>query len=272
VISTNEPIPYTCVACGERMRYTRLGAGDAWTRQRCSCEQRRDAAKEAEYDSVCASRRETLIAAARRMLALPPRFANMRFDDLTVDTHSSRPLSIVKRWAAGAIGATRGLYVFGETGRGKTCPVCCALNEIVDSGQTIIEQGWPTHWRILPAGFVNVPDWIEKCRRYDDPAARREVEIAYHYRLVVIDDIGVENPTEYVRERLYTLVNARSIRLLPTVFTSNCRLSELGARLTTRIASRIAEMTDQVEVTGPDRRLEVSGPSGRRLDDGQGVP
>ena len=49
--------------------------------------------------------------------------------------------------------------------------------------------------------------------------------------LLVLDDLGAEQSSSWVRERLYVIVSRRHNHLKPTIFTSNYDLQETGRRL-----------------------------------------
>ena len=60
---------------------------------------------------------------------------------------------------------------------------------------------------------------------------------------LVIDDLGSSRFTDWSSSVLYRIVNYRYEHLLPTVFTSNLHLDELGAALgDLRVPSRINRM------------------------------
>ena len=52
----------------------------------------------------------------------------------------------------------------------------------------------------------------------------------------------------------YRLINHRYEHMLPTLITTNLPTAELRTALGDRVASRLAEMTERVILTGPDRR------------------
>jgi DNA replication protein DnaC len=73
--------------------------------------------------------------------------------------------------------------------------------------------------------------------------------------VLILDDIGAERLTDFVAETFYLIVNGRYNKMLPTIFTSNFTIGELSERVGDRIASRIVEMCDLVELIGEDKRM-----------------
>jgi DNA replication protein DnaC len=75
--------------------------------------------------------------------------------------------------------------------------------------------------------------------------------------LLVLDDLGVEQPSDWVRDRLYTLVNRRYTTQRPTLTTSNENLPLLARRLGQRVVSRLAGASLEVIFEGEDYRTRT---------------
>jgi DNA replication protein DnaC len=73
--------------------------------------------------------------------------------------------------------------------------------------------------------------------------------------LVIFDDLGVESPTSWVTEKLYTYVNRRYVEKKASIFTSNLSLVEVQKRLGNRIFDRILETCRPLEFKGSSRRV-----------------
>ena len=79
--------------------------------------------------------------------------------------------------------------------------------------------------------------------------------------VLILDDLGKEaSNTAYACERLFAIIDKRDKAMLPTIVTSNYRLSEIAKNITegavgVAIASRLASSCKQVPLEGPDRRL-----------------
>lgn len=149
---------------------------------------------------------------------------------------------------------TRGLMFMGPYGTGKTHLAAAILQELAEQG--------------TPGVFVVVPELLNKLRRgIDDEKARKEgdelVDMAKTTPVLFLDDLGAQNPTAWVKEQLYLLVNYRYERMLPIVVTTNCRGAELEASIGTRVTSRIMEMAQPVIVDTKDYRRTAGGQNGR---------
>lgn len=72
--------------------------------------------------------------------------------------------------------------------------------------------------------------------------------------MLLLDDLGAAKTSEWTAELTYRLINHRYEHLRPTLITTNLPTADLRTTLGDRIASRLAEMTQRVILTGPDRR------------------
>lgn len=142
------------------------------------------------------------------------------------------------------------LYVWGENGTFKTTLASAIMRRLVHHGRR--------------AEMVNAVDLlVEVQSTYGTP--KEESAVLAHYSkcpVLVLDDLGKEQQTAWTVSRLYAIINARYANMLPTVITSNFKVSELAARMgacdesTARaIASRIAGSCETVAMAGGDRRL-----------------
>lgn len=143
----------------------------------------------------------------------------------------------------------KGIYIHGSVGTGKT-HIAYAL-----------KKHWDEKNQYKPAIFWNVTELLQRTKDDFDRVSydkRRDVESLKESKsLLIMDDIGTEKASEWVIDQLYMLINKRYNDMLPVVFTSNLSVEELGRTLGDRIASRIVEMCDIVELTGEDRRLPM---------------
>jgi len=142
---------------------------------------------------------------------------------------------------------TKGIYVSGPPGTGKTYTIAAA----------IIEYAWKTGFDTYPK-WENVPALLEAIRRsYDEPNAVG-TDVQRHAGIVILDDLGAEKPTEWTKERLYSILNWRYERDLPVFVTSNLSVDQVAKQVGARIASRLCEMCDLIELQGEDRRKVVT--------------
>jgi DNA replication protein DnaC len=120
----------------------------------------------------------------------------------------------------------RGWLVFmGGYGSGKTHLAAAIANYRAGLGD--------------PPLFIMVPDLLDHLRATFSPNS----SIAFDKRfddirtspLLVLDDLGTQSMTPWVREKLYQLFNYRYNRELPTVITTADSMNEMDARIRSRL-------------------------------------
>lgn len=143
-------------------------------------------------------------------------------------------------------GRTKGAVFYGPTGVGKTHLASAVLNNRIING--------------LSGIYATLPDLMDSLRsamrteRLDEArAALIETEVLF------LDDIGAENPTEFVTEELFKIINGRWLNGRVIIGTSNLtpegirkRYAGLGGE---RIFSRLSELCEWVEMKGRDHRI-----------------
>ncbi len=143
------------------------------------------------------------------------------------------------------------LYVWGDNGTLKTTLASAIARRLVYHGKRV--------------RMVNAVDLlIEVQSTYGTPLAESDVLAKYSkVPFLILDDLGKEQQTAWTVSRLYSIVNARDGAMLPTVITSNFRVSELAARMAAcdestakAIGSRLAGICETVATDGGDRRLQ----------------
>ncbi len=146
---------------------------------------------------------------------------------------AERALARAKAFVAACMDgtATEGLFLEGGVGSGKTFLAAAIAN-------ALLEQH-------IPLRFLVVPDFLDELRasfRNDEgggDVARMEAVRALP--VLILDDLGAHNFTEWTKNKLLTLLNYRINYGLPTVITSNLDLQEVKDSLGDRIASRICQ-------------------------------
>lgn len=160
-----------------------------------------------------------------------------------------------------------GAYLFGDVGAGKTHAACGAIRAFVQS-HIVDVLGEPMYMG-KRARFVNAPSWFAALKGTYGKRGESEQEVFDRYAacgLLVLDDLGKGSKSEWAVERLYMLVDYRWSRKLPTIVTSNYKLSHVAEMLSTdeetmrAIASRLSSMCPRIEVRGNDRRIIQNHP------------
>jgi len=121
------------------------------------------------------------------------------------------------------------LTLVGEVGCGKT-----HLAAAIANYQAQAENG-------LPAIFAVVPDLLDHLRATFHPKSSvtydERFEALCEVPLLILDDLGTQNATEWAGEKLYQICNYRYNHQLPTVITTN-NLAHLEPRIASRATER----------------------------------
>ena len=144
------------------------------------------------------------------------------------------------------------LILWGKPGNGKSHLGVAALKQI-------LVNSVPNRM-MRTVEFIKVYALIDKLRRAqrdsdDDPPPGHYAPQDYAViPNLILDDVGVERPTEFCLESLYGILDTRLERSRPTLITSNLHPDKVGERLGDRLASRIFS-GKVIEMKGRDRRL-----------------
>lgn len=93
-----------------------------------------------------------------------------------------------------------------------------------------------------PPLFVLVPDLLDHLRATFSPSSNASYDLRFEEvrtaPLLILDDLGTQNMTPWVREKLYQLFNYRYNAELPTVITTSDMLENIDPRLSSRMRDR----------------------------------
>jgi len=207
-------------------------------------------------------RRRALLAS----LAIPPKYAMASLDGFRTDHQDAdvaatllSAKAVSRRYLdhflddrTGEL-RTSGLVYVGPPGGGKTHLATAVLRAVV------------TDYAVT-GRFVDFTDFLARVRStYAQGSDERTEEVIsplLRVRVLVLDELGAQKPTDHTVETLYRVINTRYTQRLPTIFTSNYRFerdvpASLHSRLAAPLISRILEMAHQVPVGGWDYRAEV---------------
>lgn len=167
------------------------------------------------------------------------------------DLEAFKALTEFKEAVVKKVEAGDNLYIWGKnTGNGKTSWACKIMGHYfrkIAFSSGLENEGL----------YIYLPTFLNKLRdSFDDktPEFEKELEMVESCNLLIVDDIGSERLTEWVRERIISIIHTRVSNGLSTIYTSNLSPDELKAELGDRIASRILGCSQIIEITGADRR------------------
>jgi len=132
-----------------------------------------------------------------------------------------------------------GLLLWGDVGGGKTFAAACIANALINKEIPVLMTSFP---RLLGAPFSERDEIIRQMK---------------NFRLLILDDLGVERGSEYAVETIYRVVDARYKSGKPMIVTTNLTMEQMKHPQSieyARIYDRIREVCVPVNFKGPNRR------------------
>lgn len=174
------------------------------------------------------------------------RFREKTFGNFKTTPQTLEAFNICRNFVIGYKPNVKGLRLWGNYGTGKTHLITAIVNNLLTKN--------------VPCMFVVVPELLEYLRqgiKNEDTAqtATELINMAKKADVLVLDDLGAEKPSNWVKEQLFILINSRYENQLTTLITTNLSTAELVEQIGQRIMSRIIEMTESIEIKADNHRL-----------------
>lgn len=255
----------TCPECGRPILYGKceLAGATNTVRLQCQCVTERE---ERERAAHIEAGRNLLREHLRAESGLSKRAGLQRFDSFRPDEGQAEAFqaaqAFVKAFLAGK-NAGEGLLLAGGVGCGKSHLAAAIVNEIVDNlhlpdndaemyGKGITPPALPRS----PVRFVSTLELLERLRAaYNSGENPQGILRPYkEAKLLILDDLGAEKPSEWVQERLFEIIDRRYNDCAPVVITTNANMAELGGKLGDRTCDRLREMCAAYPVTSKSHR------------------
>lgn len=236
-----------------------LSRGGGWLEPRFHCAICRDTGKKDGLACQCVHeemkrlRREEIHQNSPLTLC---RFENFKLDyypeKMTaagMTTYPRRTMAAIlqdcREWATEFGRHSPSLYMFGYSGLGKTHLALSIATQVLEQGHDVV--------------YVSAQSAFSTLLGTDREAGEELFRSLLGADLLVLDDLGTENVTAYLRARLYEIVNGRMGRR-PTIYTSNiCKREVLEGRYDEKIASRLLGDCLIMRFWGEDIRLVGKG-------------
>ncbi len=229
----NQPPHYQCKECQDT-GYILVGSGPSMTAHPCGCQKNKNLQKKLRSSRISKLLRTCTFD------KFDYRYYSKNINQQQEGALSYREMAEKAVEAAAAFvynvlqnKTPDGLLFLGKTGRGKTYLAASIANEILERKPNA---------ELL---FVIVPDLLNEIRSTYDKSnnATTEYEIidaARNAEILILDDLGAHNYSDWVKDKLYSIIDFRLQEQLPTVITSNLldppsMDAVLGERITSRI-------------------------------------
>ncbi len=141
--------------------------------------------------------------------------------------------------------AGAGLWVFGDTGTGKTTLAMLVSKAALERGRSV--------------AIYSLPKLLARIRRTYESEPGGDSYLGFFERLTSvdllhIDDLGAEKRSDWVLEQLYALINERYEAQRSVLVTTNLPHEELEDQIGTRTVSRLSQICEEIPLFGDDRR------------------
>jgi DNA replication protein DnaC len=181
----------------------------------------------------CPCRAQGVVPRLLAAAGIPPRYRHCKLANFHVASESERMGSellrarrLAEQYAEGFLQAAdgrfrqSGLLFVGPPGVGKTH---LAVGVLVDVIQRCKVRG-----RFVE--FTSLLHQIQSTFDPGSPESKREIlDPLVEAELLVLDELGAQQATPWVRDVVYLVINNRYTRRLPTLFTTNYRLEPMAA-------------------------------------------
>ncbi len=204
---------------------------------------------------ACECREQRLSRGRSRGISsvIPARYRGVSFDrppvsDMARDLQTKGAVGEVRGFIEdldARLAQGRGLWLFGDTGTGKTTLAMLISKAALEAGRTV--------------AIYSLPKLLAQIRRTYDSEPGGDSYLSFFERLTSvdllhIDDLGAEKRSDWVLEQLYALVNERYETERSMLITTNLPHEELEEQIGPRTVSRLTQICDEVPVFGDDRR------------------
>lgn len=150
----------------------------------------------------------------------------------------------------------KGLYLQSNTkGSGKTRLACSIGNALIQA-------------KFISVKFVKTIELLENIKstynNKSDISQKMVIDNVKHAEMLILDDIGAENPTDWACEIFLNILDYRITNKLPVIFTSNIRMDNL--KLDERIIDRIFKLAIEMKMPEESIRRKESTEENEALE------
>lgn len=139
----------------------------------------------------------------------------------------------------------RNLFLYGDTGVGKTFLSNCIAKELIDRSHSVIY--FTAH---------ELFDTLAKSKFGKDESADEMNGHILDCDLLIIDDLGTEFANSFTVSQLFLCINERILRRKSTIISTNLSLESIVNTYSERTFSRITSNYTMLKLTGDDIRIK----------------
>ncbi len=264
------PKPEKCKYCGKTLYYecvVLMGQAMIWNLEKPRCDCKKAVAFWKEWDAKQEKikkekefaeeqeRRKQKIEGILGKSGIKKRYLSRTIESFAVTDENKKSFEIATDYIKNFrryFAQGKGLYLEGPCGTGKTHLAIAIALAIINTGVPVICKT-----------SIDILSDIKRCYERNSEVTEEEVLEAYkNVDLLIIDDLGKEQVTEWSVPVLYSILNERYEALLPTIITTNYNTTALAEKLSARgdaetataIISRFVESSKRVTMSWADYR------------------
>ena len=139
----------------------------------------------------------------------------------------------------------RNLFLYGDTGVGKTFLSNCIAKELMDKSYSVIYLS-----------TFELFDILAKSKFEKNEAADQMNHHIFDCDLLIIDDLGTELVNSFTVSQLFLCLNERILRKKSTIISTNLSMADLRDIYSERIFSRVTSNYTMLRLIGDDIRIK----------------
>jgi DNA replication protein DnaC len=218
-----------------------------------------DEATNTASDCRCRAGRIAKLRAMGLEARLPKRYQGVSFERPPIPEMPEPVVSAVRSYVRNVnerLDEGRGMWLVGDIGTGKTTLAMLVSKAAIEAGRTVAIYSLPRLLNLIRSAIESeggMVSFLERLTSVD---------------LLHIDDLGVENKTDWVLEQLYSIINTRYEDERAMLLTTNLEIAELREQFGERTLSRLLAICGEpLGLFGRDERSEYR--PGRHKRDAQ---
>ncbi|MDE5885568.1 MAG: ATP-binding protein [Oscillospiraceae bacterium] len=158
--------------------------------------------------------------------------------------YMSNVLKFCQDYAANFSQDSQSMLFWGKAGTGKTHLSLSIVTEVLKKGYDVIYDS---------TGNLLSKVESEHFRSHDTPETDT-LQLLLDTDLLVLDDLGTEFQSSFSLSTIYTIINTRINKHLPTIISTNLEADEITAIYQTRITSRLFTVYKTIQFVNVDIR------------------
>ncbi|MEG0805700.1 MAG: ATP-binding protein [Lachnospiraceae bacterium] len=137
------------------------------------------------------------------------------------------------------------LFLYGDTGVGKTFLTNCIAKELLDQCYSVIYFT-----------AFNLFDVFRRNMYQKNNFSDTEYQNIFNCDLLIIDDLGTELSNSFTTSQLFLCLNERILRRKSTIISTNLNLNQIQELYSERTSSRISSNYSMIKLVGDDIRIK----------------